>query len=140
MRLFFSFLTFTLFFSTQSFAEGYVGITQVSEYEAVEIEIPPPPKYPGTAAAPLEKLDPTKTGMTDSKENDKYKEKQDKLGKWTSAAYKLLNNGDQEKYDAELTRVYNQQVQEIRQGTGDGRNGGQVFRKFIEKKMPKIED
>ena len=135
MRFYLPLLSFFVFsvLASPALAEGYVGITPVSEYEAVEVEIPVPPKY-GIATPPAP---PVKQGATDKKETDIVKMKDDKLSNWTKNAYGLLNDGSQERYSDGLTKVYEEQVQEIRNG---GLGYRPEYHKFKEKKMPKIEN
>jgi len=132
MRFYLPLFSFFLLMSQSVIAEGYVGITQVSEYEAVEVEIPVPPKY-GIATPPAQ----TAGKPADKKETDIVKMKDDKLSNWTKNAYGMLNDGSQERYTDGLTKVYEEQVQEIRNG---GLGYRPEYQKFKEKKMPKIEN
>ncbi len=119
-------------FSANAQAEGYVGITQVSEYEPVEIEIPSSNQKPSGYAA----TKPSSNDAANATKDKAYNGKIEKVDNWTKQAYGLLNDGSQEKYTEGLARVYEEQVRDIRNG---GLGQAQEYHKFIEKKMPKIE-
>lgn len=76
-------------------------------------------------------------GSGQKKKNDEYEDKIDKTAKTLDHNIGLLTNGDQERYTKELDSVYQMQLEAVR--AGEGKPVAPEFRKFVEKKMKKVE-
>lgn len=71
------------------------------------------------------------------KRDDESNDKIDKTAKTLEHNIGLLTNGDQERYTKELDSIYQMQLEAVR--AGEGKPVAPEFRKFVEKKMKKVE-